>query len=399
MGLEERRALLSAIEDQRGTRAVAYVTSDRPNLSAIIAGDAVPIIADHLRPIADDGKDLDLVLYSRGGQSSVPWNLVSTIREFCGERKFNVLIPFRAHSAATMIAIGADEIVMTRKAELGPIDTTLQGPYSPRDQHGNPLPVSAEDMMGYFSLLERVADARPDEQAAAFHKLAEHVHPIGIGNVHRMLRQTELVAMRLLGTRLRPPDESAARNVAQLLASEIYDHNHAISRTEARRNIGLTTVVNAEEVGVDASLWTLYEDYKDMFEFNVPFDPNSHMIENELELHEWPGMPLACVESTGRSDVFRQDMRVRRIRQVPPKVDLNFSNLGMPPINIPELPEGLDAQGLANIVQQAVAVAAQQAINAAADRASQDFLRSLPTQGFEMTPLNARWRTEYPDGL
>jgi len=49
-------------------------------------------------------KKIDLFLYSRGGDVSVPWRIVTMIREFCDE--FCVLIPYKAHSAATMIALG-----------------------------------------------------------------------------------------------------------------------------------------------------------------------------------------------------------------------------------------------------------------------------------------------------
>lgn len=35
------------------------------------------------------------------------------------------MVPYKAHSAATLIAIGCDEIVMGSKSELGPIDPAL----------------------------------------------------------------------------------------------------------------------------------------------------------------------------------------------------------------------------------------------------------------------------------
>jgi hypothetical protein len=35
------------------------------------------------------------------------------IREFCDE--FNVLIPYKAHSAATLLSLGADTIIRVRR--------------------------------------------------------------------------------------------------------------------------------------------------------------------------------------------------------------------------------------------------------------------------------------------
>lgn len=95
------------------------MTSDREGLSASILGDVVSILHEHI--LATDyhqrGK-LDLFIYSRGGDSDVPWSIVSMFREYCKKGSFSVLIPYRAHSAATVISLGADEIVMTKKRLL-----------------------------------------------------------------------------------------------------------------------------------------------------------------------------------------------------------------------------------------------------------------------------------------
>ena len=63
---------------------------------------------------------IDLFLNSYGGAVDTPYKIVNLIREFCDN--FSVIIPFVAKSAATMVAIGADEIVMGPISELGPID-------------------------------------------------------------------------------------------------------------------------------------------------------------------------------------------------------------------------------------------------------------------------------------
>jgi len=113
MSREKRKELISTIETNRKSKLIAYITSDRPNLSSQIAEDIIPIIYDHIRSISpEERKNIDLFIYSRGGDSDTPWSIVSMFRESTKDGKFNVLIPFRAHSAATMIALGADEIIM-----------------------------------------------------------------------------------------------------------------------------------------------------------------------------------------------------------------------------------------------------------------------------------------------
>ena len=100
MARPERQALIKAIEEKRGSKIIVYVTSDRHNLTAQIAGDVVSIIHDHILSFNQDSRSkLDLFIYSRGGQSDVPWALVSMFRQYCHKGSFSVLVPYRAHSA------------------------------------------------------------------------------------------------------------------------------------------------------------------------------------------------------------------------------------------------------------------------------------------------------------
>ena len=118
----DRHQLIKQIQKKRNSKVITYVTSDRPPVAARIAEDAVRPLYDHLTAL-DSSEKVDLFIYSRGGDVSVPWRIVSMFREFCDE--FSVLVPYKAHSAATLLSLGADYIYMGRKAELGPIDPTL----------------------------------------------------------------------------------------------------------------------------------------------------------------------------------------------------------------------------------------------------------------------------------
>jgi ATP-dependent protease ClpP protease subunit len=71
----------------------------------MIADDCLRPLYDHLLSVAKEGNSekIDLVLYTRGGSVETPWKIVTKIRQFC--KQFNVIIPYRAHSGGTMIAI------------------------------------------------------------------------------------------------------------------------------------------------------------------------------------------------------------------------------------------------------------------------------------------------------
>lgn len=75
---------------------------------------------------------LDLILHSPGGNPDAAESIVEYLRgRFPGLR---VIVPIAAMSAATMLAMAADEIILGAHSQLGPIDPqlTIQTPEGPR---------------------------------------------------------------------------------------------------------------------------------------------------------------------------------------------------------------------------------------------------------------------------
>ncbi len=395
MSRNKRKELIQIIEKKRNSKVITYITSDRSGLSAPIAPDVVSIIHQHILELKEeDGQKLDLFVYSRGGQSDVPWTIVSMFREYSQKGSFSVLIPYRAHSAATVIALGADEIVMTKKAELGPIDITMtSGPYNPTEKDSNSrLPISVEDVKGYFSLLEEVGCGRPDEKMKGFELLTKNVHPLALGNVSRLLEETKLVALRLLSTRAEPFSEDENHEIIKRISSEIYSHNHTINRTEAMKYIGLKQVKNAEDFEIDDELWALYKEYNKMFDLENPFNPEEYLISNNLEEHTWNDLNLACIESSERVDTCKKSLTIRKIRQIPPEITLNLSNVNIPAIKIPNLPTNVKPEEINIIIKQIVGSVAQQSLNDMIKIAVEQLIKSMPQSGFEQLSLSAGWK-------
>jgi hypothetical protein len=69
---------------------------------------------------------LHVVLESSGGDLDSAIKLTKMLRWHCNE--LSVIVPFWAKSAASLVAISADHIVMTPYAELGPIDPQVADP-------------------------------------------------------------------------------------------------------------------------------------------------------------------------------------------------------------------------------------------------------------------------------
>ncbi len=121
----DRIKFYESIENKRNSKLLVYVTGDRPGFETQIHPEVLDYFIDHLDRIGKP-KKISLFLYTRGGNTLGAWSLVNLIRQFCNE--LEVIIPSKSHSAGTLISLGANTIVMTKQATLGPIDPSLNSP-------------------------------------------------------------------------------------------------------------------------------------------------------------------------------------------------------------------------------------------------------------------------------
>jgi hypothetical protein len=273
MGVQERSALIKRIEELRGSSVVCFLTSLRPNVPSAIADDSVRVFFDHLlllpsRPV----EKLDIFLCSNGGSGTVPWRLVSLFREFAN--RFTVLIPYRAYSAASLIALGADEIFMHPFAELGPIDPTVSNEFNPKEEGtGRALGISVEDVKAYVNFVKTtVGITHEDELIKALELLASKVHPLALGNVERFLMQSRMIARKILRTHMTDADDHVIDEIVENMASKLYFHGHPINRHEAKKDLRLQVNVNLSPE-LESSMWSLYLDFEREFENQSVFNP------------------------------------------------------------------------------------------------------------------------------
>ncbi len=213
MGKIQRIELIKKLQVERDNSfVITYITSIRQGLDVRMSIDIIRKIYDHLQYIPNDkrGKvNIDLFLCSNGGDGTVPWKLVTLIREYA--KKFSVIVPFRAFSAATLTALGADEIVMHSMGMLGPTDATVANPFNPDDPlaPGKKIGISGEDVTSFITLIkEDVGITHEDELVQAFNKLPEKIHPLALGNVKRSLSQSSMMAKKLLQLHMKGEEDS-----------------------------------------------------------------------------------------------------------------------------------------------------------------------------------------------
>ena len=308
----DKKQLIQKIEEARGSKVITYLTSDRPGpINARVAMDIIPIISNQLRKVGKIDK-IDLFLYSSGGDTMVPWRLVSMIREYCD--KFSVLVPYKAHSAATMISLGADEIVISDLSEISPIDPSTANVFNPADPINpqNRIPISVEDVMAYFDLAKNKFGIKNDEDLAKiFNKFVEsnpQIHPLALGNINRTHNLIRMLAKRLLKSHKTPIKEDEIEKTVDYFTEKLYSHQYFIGRKEAKEDLGLKTVANADEK-LSGLMTNLYEEYKKEMELGILWNP-----ENELGLmaQNKKDYKIAFVESVELSNHFELSIEYKK---------------------------------------------------------------------------------------
>lgn len=380
-GPRDRKSIIADIEKARGSKVLAYVTGDRPNgPGAMIGEDAVRPMYDHLLSIAPDGHvdKIDLFLYSRGGNVSVPWRIVTMIREFCDS--FSVLIPYKAHSAATMVSLGTDQIVMGRKAELGPIDPTLSR-VAQAEGTVPPPEISVEDVSSYVSFMrDRAGITDQSALSSVVSQLAEHLTPLTLGSVNRQYSHIRLVARKLVMSHQAKTDEEKVAAIVDALTEKMYSHGHAIGRNEASE-LGLPVLIPEQDL--ERLLWELYLSYEAELKLCEPFDPDALLAQANSDTVTLADEPFALLESVSRLDIHKANVEVRRQRKVPPNPQINVNvQLGLPPALDPNNPQ---VQQVVQQVLQAAGQALPQLIQA-------EIARQSPIVGIQMRAYGGSWR-------
>ena len=320
----ERMRLIKEIEAARDSKLLVFVAGDREGMPARIANDIFPTLHTHLRHICgtDRLKRIDLFLYSIGGLTMAGYSLVNLFREFCEE--FNVIIPFKAHSTATLIALGAKEIVMTRMGQLSPIDPSVThalGPIVdlPGQQQQQLVPLNVEDVNGFVDLACKEFKLESEEaMSKVFEILAGQVNAVALGAVQRAREEIVFLATRLL--EYHDKDEEHVKQVVDLLTRERFSHGYIIGRTEAKETLKLRIVEPDEQL--TNTIMSLYGCYTEITMMDRPYNPEQLLGQSTSTTEDFNS---AVIESADRTHVYRQRKQIKRVplskqKGLPPQV-------------------------------------------------------------------------------
>ena len=329
-----RIELIRELQVERGnTFVITYVTSTRNGFEVQMAMDAVRHFYDHLLSVTSDKrKIIDLFMHSNGGDGIVPWRLVNLIREHC--EGFNILVPNNAFSAATLTALGADNIVMHPMGALGPTDPIVGNHFNPKDPDThNILGISVEDVNAYLELIrEDVGITHEDELVLAFNHLADKVHPLALGNTRRSRSQSKHLATKLLQLHFDPKkDSQKIDEIVERLTSKSYYHGHPINRSEAK-DLGLE--VERPSKQLEETMWKLYLDYENEMLMNKKFNFVQEFIAafpsigiNQVQAITLPKMKGVYIESEHITDVYVAENQLIGVKKPDGLYEVNMGTM------------------------------------------------------------------------
>jgi len=268
MSFNERKELLKTIEEHRKRPLLVYITSGRANAGGSIANDVIREFVEQIDTLPDDTKSLDLIINSFGGDGVTSWRLTSLIREKIGqEGDYTVMVPYYAFSAATLIALGANNIYMHPFSCLGPVDPQI----NVTKEDGKTRTYAYEDILSYGKFLKEDGQISDESQfAPLFQKLVEEIDPSILGKSKRSSKLSITLASRLLKMHMKgDKNEKKADTIAKTLNKSYFSHGHAVSRSEAKE---LNLSICDDDPKLNDLIWQVFKNIEDEMKMNEPFD-------------------------------------------------------------------------------------------------------------------------------
>ena len=266
----ERKAYYRDLGRLRDSQVILYFLGDRKGgLGTQMHAEVLDRFVRHLDALPDYNGKISLVLYSRGGDTLAAWSIANLLRQYCVE--LEIIVPAKAHSAATLLCLSANCLLMTKQATLGPIDPSVNTPLNPGILGASPesrYSVSVEAIRGFIDLAKKeFGIERQEDLTQVLSRLVEHVHPLVLGEVYRVQKQINELADKLLGYHL--SESSKKKEITKFLSKETGSHDYTISRNEASE-LGLPVKKPTSDEYI--IIQNLYNDICVELELHVEFD-------------------------------------------------------------------------------------------------------------------------------
>jgi hypothetical protein len=241
---KETQSIFARFEKETGLPLLAYWTSSG---GSICQNDVMAMA--QLLETRKHGSAVGLFLKSDGGNPEAALRLVHLLRSRF--KRVILYAPFECASAATMVALGANEIHMGPTSYLTAVDTSLKHQLSPVDNRNEGVSVSQDEVSRILRLWkEQRVKGNP------FPEVYRYLHPLVIGALDRSSSLSIRICQELLGYHLN--DAKRAVRISRQLNSNYPSHSYPITAREARR-LGLNVRdLGAKEAELLRELNALY---------------------------------------------------------------------------------------------------------------------------------------------
>lgn len=277
----EDMSLIKSLEKHRSSRVIVYITSDKtPCFNAPVTLDSLKYFREILETMGKT-KKISLVLNTRGGLIDTPWPLVNLVREYCDS--FEVLVLEKALSAGTLIALGADKVVMLPYSQLSAVDPardTFEAGQQPKH-------LEIEDIVGFIDFAkEKVGIKGKAELADVLKELTKELKPTLLGSVNRTHSLIRKISFDLLSLHNERVDSEKANKIVGNLTQKLFSHSHLINRREAKDMIGFGEIIEFADDKTKDLMDALFDFYMDKLEVNKDFDPMKVIGQNPTANYE-----------------------------------------------------------------------------------------------------------------
>jgi hypothetical protein len=274
MSWNERLDLYKQIEAHRNRPLVVYVTSKRLGWSNSMASDALPFLIEQVEALPHGAKEVDLLIVSFGGDPMVAWRLISILHQRV--ERIEVLIPQSAYSAATLVALGANKIVMHPYGHLGPVDMQIINPAA----EGFAKWFSTEDITAFIDFVRETLHITDQEHIRAlFETTCKEITSLGIGFSARSSRLAVDLAERLLSRHMLDEEKKPkVRTIVESMSRKFQSHSYPVSRSEAIA-MGLPVEPERDEK-LEKLMWAAWLDLERELKELEPFDAICELLKS-----------------------------------------------------------------------------------------------------------------------
>ncbi|MFZ1996499.1 MAG: hypothetical protein WAU75_20475 [Solirubrobacteraceae bacterium] len=272
-----RRKYLKALSEQTGRAVIVYATAYLDNKEQVTAADLAVGMGDlqgFMEAVSNvQERQLDLFLHSPGGSPEAAESIMAYLRTRFDH--IRAVVPVAAMSAATMMALACDEIVMGAHSQLGPIDPQLSIA-TPEGQRSAP----AQAILDQFEKAK--IECQDTKNIAAWLPILRGYGPGLLAMCSHQRSLAEDFATKSLETHMFAGESNAHEQAASAAAwfadfSYFQSHGRRVSREDARAQ-GIRVVSLEENDDLQDAVLSVHHAVSHTLSSTVAFK----LIENHL---------------------------------------------------------------------------------------------------------------------